>query len=147
MIEKTYSLLGLRKSTLLFHIRRNDRTVSQTIIRELTPELEEQCENKNLNYIHISDKFSLDKRHILLYGEIDLNSPIDIQQIKEFCYIPEDYDAYVHSNFNYDFGEFTTIGGIAKSHITYDPLLWFKYNYCLIGKPKKILIYKRYATH
>lgn len=145
MIESTYNLLGLRKTTLLFHIKRNNKTVSQTVMRELTDDLERQCEDKNLNYVHINDKFSLDKKHIVLYGEVDLDK--DIEQIKQFCYIPEDYDAHVHSNFNYENGTFTTIDGIAKGYITYDPVLWFKYNYCIIGKPKKILIYKKYASH
>lgn len=147
MIETTYSLLGLRKSTLLFHIKKNDKTISQTIMRELTKDEELQCEDKSLSHVHVNDKFSIDKRHIILYGEVDLNNPDDIESIKQFCYIPEDYDAHVHSKFDYERGEFTTIEGIAKSHITFDPVLWFKYNYCLIGKPKKILIYKRYAAH
>ena len=147
MIESTYSLLGLRKSTLLFHIKNNDKTVSQTVMRELTVDEELQCEDKNLSRVHVNDKFSIDKRHIILYGEVNLNNPDDIESIKQFCYIPENYDAYIHSKFNYEQSEFTTIDGIAKSHITFDPVLWFKYNYCLIGKPKKIIIYKRYAKH
>lgn len=147
MIEKTYNLLGLRKTVLLFHFKRNEKTVSETIMRELTEDEEKQCEDKTLSHIHVNDKISIDKRHIVLYGSVDLNNEDDIEQIKQFCYIPEDYDAYIHSNFNYTEGNFTTIDGIAKSSITFDPVLWFKYNYCLIGKPKKILIYKKYAKY
>lgn len=145
MIEKVYNLLGLRKTTILFLSRIGDKISSETIMRELTPELEEQCEDDNLSYVHLNDKVSINKNNIIVFGELDLNDPNDIESIKEYCYIPEDYDAHILSNFNYKDGTYTTIDGIAKSYITYNPVLWFKYNHCLIGKPKKILIYKKYA--
>lgn len=145
MKEKTFNLLGLRKSVILYHTKWNNRITSEVIMRELTPDEEEQCEDSSLEYIHINDNVSIDKRRIVLYGEVDLVK--DKDAILDFCYIPEYYDAHVHSNFNYEEGTFTTINGIAKSYITFDPILWFKYNYCLIGKPKKIIIYKKYAEH
>ena len=146
MIEKTYSLLGLRKTTTLYLFRRNGKVAVETIMRELTPEQEAQCEDKNLSFVHINDKLSIDKRHIILYGDVNLKKEEDVESIINYCYIPEDYDAHVHSNFNYEDGTFTTIEGIAKSYTTFDSLLWFKYNHCLIGKPKKILIYKKYGN-
>ena len=147
MIEKEYNLLGLKKSTILYLTKFNNRITSQTVMRELRPEEEKQCDDNSLEYVHVNDNVSINKRHILLYGEVNLNNPSDVEAIKRYCYIPEDYNAYIHSNFNYDKGNFVTIDGIAKGCITFDALLWFKYNYCLIGKPKKIIIFKKYAKY
>ena len=48
----------------------------------------------------------------------------------------------IHSNYDFDEGNVTIEGNIAKMYSCYDVVKWFKYNYVLIGKPNRILIYK-----
>ena len=48
----------------------------------------------------------------------------------------------VHSDFDFDTGKVKIEGTVAKTYSCYDVVKWFKYNYVLIGKPNRILIYK-----
>jgi hypothetical protein len=80
---------------------------------------------------------------IYIYGEIDLNNPDDIKIIKHFNIKNEEINSnFVHSNFDFDKGCFTTKDGVAKTYPTSDALLWFKYNYVLLGKPERVIIYR-----
>lgn len=80
-------------------------------------------------------------KDIYLYGEINFNNDDDIELIKRFKLINEDGN-YIHSNFDYEKGNFTTIDGIAKTYPTWDLINWFKYCHVLIGKPQRIIVYK-----
>lgn len=145
MIEKEYNLLGLRKSTTLFLFRYANGKISKIVtLRPLSENEEKQCEDDNTPYIELDNGVHIKKNRVILYGDIDITNKNDLNSIAYYCYIPEDYDARLHAYFNYDKGSFTTKDGVAKDTITYDPILWFKYNHCLIGKPKKVLIYKTY---
>ena len=53
-------------------------------------------------------------------------------------------DIYLYGELDFDKGNFTTIDGIAKQFQTWDALKWFKYCHILIGKPKRIIVYKRH---
>ena len=145
MIEREYNLLGLRKSTTLFLFRYNNGKISKVVtLQPLSENEEKQCEDDNTPYIELDNGKHIKKDRIILYGDIDIKNQNDLNSIAYYCYIPEDYNAIIYGNFNYDKGIFRTKDGIAKDAITYDPILWFKYNHCLIGKPKKVLIYKTY---
>lgn len=145
MIEKEYNLLGLRKTTTLFLFRYANGKINKIItLRPLSENEEKQCEDDSKLYIELDNGICIKKDRIILYGDIDIKNQNDLNSIAYYCYIPEDYNAILHAHFDYDKGSFTTKDGIAKDTITYDPILWFKYNHCLIGKPKKVLIYKTY---
>lgn len=81
------------------------------------------------------------------YGEIDINNVDDIEFINSLNIIsPEVWCPYVSvipTGFNYEEGTITTDDeGIVKVTDTWDKFNWFKYHYCLIGKPKRIIIYE-----
>ena len=84
---------------------------------------------------------------ILIYGEININDPHDVEIIKHFNIKNEEINSnFVHSNFDFENGCFTTKEGFAKTYPTSDALLWFKYNYVLLGKPKRIIVYRTTKT-
>lgn len=80
-------------------------------------------------------------KDIYLYGELDFDNPEDIHNIERFNLINPDGE-WMYSNVNYDKGNFTTIDGIAKQFQTWNALKWFRYCHILIGKPKRIIVYK-----
>ena len=80
---------------------------------------------------------------IYCYGDIDLSDKENVEYIKKFNLInQDDFSNTIHSNFNYEKGTVEYEDKIPKTYSTNDVMLWFKYNYLLIGKPKNILIYK-----
>lgn len=89
------------------------------------------------------DGADIPAKNIFLYGELDLNNPDDIENIEVFELIGKNMgDNYIYSNFNYENGTIEIENNIIKGYNTWNPLLWFKYCHCLIGKPKRIIVYK-----
>lgn len=81
-------------------------------------------------------------KDIYLYGEVDFNNNDDLDLIERFKLIDEDGN-WIYSNFDYEKGNFTTIDGIVKRYPTWNLINWFKYCHVLIGKPQRIIVYKR----
>lgn len=95
-----------------------------------------------------------DRSDIFFYGDIDLLNEKDIALIRDYNILFPDNNGYIHNNFNYEAGTFTlvaqpsgrsegeTIEYVVKEHHCSDPLVWFKYKHCLLGKPAKVVVYK-----
>lgn len=112
----------------------------------ITEQQENRIDNSKTYYGNIRferyDGAIVQAEDIYLYGELDFNNPEDVYNIEYFNLINPDGE-WIYSNIDYDKGNFTTIDGIAKQFQTWDALKWFKYCHILIGKPKRIIIYKR----
>jgi hypothetical protein len=96
---------------------------------------------KNTN----EEDFRVDIRDIYLYGHINLNNISDINAIINKNLVDNrvlENCNRLPSNFNYEKGTITPISEIYKEAPTYDPLAWFKYNHCLIGKPERVIVYR-----
>lgn len=111
----------------------------------ITEQQENRIDNSKTYYGNIRferyDGTIVQAEDIYLYGELDFNNPEDIHNIEYFNLINPDGE-WIYSNIDYDKGNFTTIDGIAKQFQTWDALKWFKYCHILIGKPKRIIVYK-----
>lgn len=85
-------------------------------------------------------------KDIYLYGKVDFDNDDDLDFIKKFNLINSSIkdNNMMHANFNYDNGTCTTINGIIKTTSTWDAIEWFMYNYALIGKPERIIVYKKH---
>ena len=93
----------------------------------------------------IDGKYFVPKRDIFLYGEIDLNNSDDLELIKDTDIMTDEINqaSNIPSDFDYETGDvYANNEGIYKCHDTWNKLDWFKFNYCLLGKPSKIIIYK-----
>lgn len=97
-------------------------------------------EYENLHFIK-DNKVIAKGKEIILYGEVDLNNPIDLNYIQKFNLIDEEH-SWIYSNINFDTGDVSSVNGIIQQHPTFNPIKWFKYCHLLIGKPKRIIIYK-----
>lgn len=137
-MAKVIKLLGIRQKAILSRIKVMGNNVF-TVMLPLTEEQEKVLDRDER--IEIDNKI-ITKDNIYCYGEIDVNNPEDIAYIKKFNIINLDSSNSVYSNYDYDTGEVIVEGNVAKTHDCYDVVKWFKYNYLLIGKPNRILIYK-----
>ena len=143
MIEKEINLLGI------FNMTRLCLTESiknkKIVIMEATTEEEEQRIDKSKDYYgsirYNKNNLVIDSKDIYLYGEVNLNDENDINFIKRF-YLINPETSFIYSNFDYDRGVYTTVNLKPRWCTTFDPIKWFKYNYCLIGKPNRIIIYR-----
>lgn len=79
---------------------------------------------------------------IFFYGEVDLNKEEDLMSIRDFNLVSRDGTGMIYTRFNYKAGTFDLIDGQVKWGPTSDPIEWFKFNHCRIGKPKRVIVYK-----
>ena len=92
-----------------------------------------------------ADGIVINAKDIILYGTIDLDNEEDINYIERFNLMHEDASKnWIYTNLDFDTGELETINGKLVGISTYDPIEWFEYNYLLLGKPERIIIYKYY---
>lgn len=131
------NLLGIRKQTILCHF---EKICDLAVMKEIT-ETDEKNIDKGLRF-NTGTQF-IEKDKIILYGEIDFNNKNDVKLIKnKNLMFPEIVSNIVYSTFDYKFGIATPINNVYKMTIEVDPVKWFMYNYCLIGKPKRVIVYK-----
>lgn len=142
-------LLNTKKKVLL---SRSDKGDYGIFMEEISTETEAKIDKQN--DIHGSfcyktfDGFVISNTNTYLYGEIDLNNKKDIKYLMKFGNIilnPYDYHNWYYTSFDYETGninfdeEQKAWKGI---NFIADPIKWFKYQYCILGKPKRIIIFK-----
>lgn len=131
------NLLGIRKQTILCHF---EKMCDLAVMKEIT-ETDEKNIDKGLRFNTGTQFIERDK--IILYGEIDFNNKNDVKLIKnKNLMFPKTVSNIVYSTFDYKSGIATSINNVYKMTIEVDPVKWFMYNYCLIGKPKRVIVYK-----
>lgn len=131
------NLLGIRKQTILCHF---EKICDLVVMKEIT-ETDEKNIDKGLRFNTGTQFIERDK--IILYGEIDFNNKNDVKLIKnKNLMFPEIVSNIVYSTFDYKSGIATSINNVYKMTIEVNPVKWFMYNYCLIGKPKRVIVYK-----
>lgn len=134
---KKLNILGIRKKAILSHFRGIKEEVS--VMMPITEEQEKEIISSNK---FVNDDYEINMNNIYAYGEINLNTQEDINAIKSFNLIDDgDTANIVYSNTNYETGE-VEYDKIPKYYNEWDILKWFKYNLCLIGNPKRIIIFK-----
>ena len=114
------------------------------IIEPITEEQEERIDKSKLYYgqLHYEkDDIIVEGRNIIMYGEINIKDKDDIDLINHFNLINVD-GSWIYSNFDYKKGIAVINDDKTFTYPTYNALEWFKYCYCMIGKPKRIIVYK-----
>ena len=142
-MQKT-NIMGIRSKVILNRLGLNYLVMEKLSDKDnelLDTAMELDREAKFL----IDGKYFVPKRDIFLYGEIDLNNQDDLDLIEDTDIMTDEINlaSNIPSNFDYETGDvYTDKEGIYKCHDTWNKLDWFKFNYCLLGKPSKIIIYK-----
>ena len=141
------NIMGIRSSVIL-----NRYLTNYLMLEELSEEderfIDETAETSDEMYFLKkigNNTFKIPARDIFLYGEIDVNNKSDLQLLQKTDIITQEVNqaAYIPSDFDYETGNvFADKDGIYKTHDTWNKIDWFKFNHCLIGKPKRIIIYR-----
>lgn len=147
MQEKIISLLGIRQRAILHRFdgsKGKEIVIMKAISEEEEIEIDNSDSGGGVKFYH--DDFTqrmIPATDIYMYGEINFDDEEDKALIKRYNLV-DDYilSSWVHSNFDYEHGTFTTKDGKVKAAPTADPVKWMKYNHVLIGKPKRIIVYK-----
>lgn len=144
MYEKQMNIMGKFKRTILNHSKEGI-----IVLQVLTDKEEQQIDKSEKEYGEL--KYLFDKKYLIrakniyLYGDLNLNNKEDIKLIDKFKnVICDDLNPanWIYSNINFETGEVTSNEeGIYKGYSTTNYMKWFLYNYLLIGKPKKIIVY------
>lgn len=153
MENELYNILGTRQRVILCHTKRNkDADYNTVTYMEAIDEKQEIAIDKSkLYYGEVIFKTNKEKdidehivyaKNIIFYGDINLDSEEDLDCIFDFNLMTP-WDAFemnnvMPSNFNYD-------TGLCSNKTTFscnDRIKWFKYNYCKLGKPEKVICYK-----
>lgn len=137
-MAKVVNLFGIRKKAILCRTKYMGE-YTYTVMKEITESQEKELDD--LESITIDNKI-ISKDNIYCYGEIDISNKEDIDYLKKFNIINLDAENNIHANYDYEKGNVLIEGNIAKMSPIWDVIKWFKYNYLLIGKPKRIIIYK-----
>lgn len=133
---KEINLLGIRKRAILCRTSGIGEPTF-TVMCPLTAKQEKELdmyENTTINERRIT------RKSIYIYGEVNLDNQSDLDVIKKLNISNADGNN-VYSNFDYEKGIVTYEDKVTLK-LTWNVLDWFKYNYCLIGKPARIVIYE-----
>lgn len=136
MTMKRINLLGIRKQVVLRHFE-GFKGGSCAVMRAITLD-EEKTIDRTKSY-RLENGASLDTSSIYFYGDIDITNEADIDLIRHKNLINE--DCQIRSNFDYDKGEHDVIDQVRYSVVN-DVIKWFKYNYCMLGKPERVIVFK-----
>ena len=132
------NLFGIRERTILSRTK-NLGNYIYVVMKSITKEDEKTLDD--MEELNINGNI-VTKDDIYCYGEFDITNLEDINYVKKFNIINLDSNNQIHSNFDFETGEVIIEDNIVKTHDCYDAVKWFKYNYLLIGKPNRIIIYK-----
>nr|UVM96019.1 MAG: hypothetical protein [Bacteriophage sp.] len=109
-------------------------------MRAITEKQEKELDTREQTTL--DNGFTVSRKSIYIYGEVDFTSEEDIAAIKKLHLIDDsDKGNPIPSGFSYLTGEVEFEDNI-KYRPTWDEFEWFKYNYCLIGKPQRIVIHE-----
>lgn len=137
------NIMGIRSSVILNKYRA-DWLIMEEITEEQEKEIDIRGDIDEIYYITKSN-IKIPAKDIFLYGEIDLESHSDLELIRKADIVTQEVNnaAVIPSNFDYESGfVYTDKEGQYKVYNTWNKVNWFKYNHCLIGKPKRVIIYR-----
>lgn len=138
--------MGRRKFIVLSRFD-SDASVPCVRLEAIDEEIENKIDAliKYGGFVKLNSGVTIIKNDVYVYGDINIKSKADIQYLNKFEKIilnPYTMTTFIPTSFDYDKSNYVEEDGVAiGSPFQSNYLKWFKYNYCLIGKPKKIIIY------
>lgn len=122
----------------------------KVVLAKLTKAEEDEIDNYYKThgvYLYTKNgKFVAKDKNIISYGELNINSKEDINFIRDKHLMDSIQDIYIPLGYDYNTNQIVydiKDGKYYKNRLIGDPLEWFKYKHGCIGKPKRIIIYKK----
>lgn len=101
----------------------------------------------NRDYKYNSPKYGIiESENVYHIGELNFDNP-EIVSLADNLKIVPDNGYKIYSSFDFENAELKTENGVLKWYDTYNPVKILKYNYCQIGKPKYVIIFKGFTKH
>lgn len=142
------NLLGVLKRAMI--CRFNERGFQTNVM--ITPITEDQeITLDRSKSIYLEGVGSINRDDAFFYGEVDLNNQTDINEINRNNFFMKDGTGMIPITFNYDRAchtlkdvriDETRSEKQIKHGPCCDPVAWFKYKYCLIGKPQRVIVFR-----
>lgn len=145
MVDKSYNVLGMSLRTTLCHTsvgKDKYYVYMEPITEEQEKDIDESAEYFK-EYRFCREEFDVQGKDIYMFGLLDINNEEDLNLIISNNLINGNDGSWIISDFDYDTGAIRTRDGIMWKYPTYDPILYFKYCHLLIGKPERIIIYRK----
>mgnify|MGYP003332628166 CR=1 FL=1 len=145
MEKKIRRILGTKKEVMM------NRSNLFVMLMEPITEKDEELIDKSKEVDFPTELFKnrkgieISPKNIFLYGEVNIDNKDDIALINKHDIITlEIFGASnMPADFNYETGIITSDEyGTFKTTDTWNKLKWFKYKYCLLGKPNRVVLYK-----
>lgn len=138
---KIRSILGIRPKKVMICRTESIKGNLPVFIEAITEDDEKAIEDSkakrgDVNFLTASGEI-VDNSRIYMFGEVDLNTEEDLHIIEKYNLVSPNGNC-INSDFDYDKGTVT----IDKWYQTFNPIIWFKYCHCLLGKPKRIIVYR-----
>ena len=148
-MTKIKNLFNISKTIMLSRSDKKDYAVfMEPITEEMEHNFDKQLDYKNKFTYKTIKGYVVNNSSVYLYGEINLDNKNDIKYLDKFkkaILNPYDTCNWYYSTFDYESGTITynedRKAFIGNNFVT-NYIAWFKQQYCKIGKPKRIIIYK-----
>lgn len=149
-MPKTKSLFNISKTVLLSRSDKRDYGVyMEAIDKETEINFDKQIRSKGTFVYKTISGVAINNSAVYLYGEINLNNEEDIKYLNKFknaILNPFDIGTWYYTSFDYNTG-LIIYNEDKKAYLginfIVDHIAWFKQQYCKIGKPQRIIIYKK----
>ena len=124
-------------SIILYRFEDISKRGDVVMLRGITKKEEEEFDE---NEVFIDDKGNyINKSKVFFYGEINTKEETDRDIINRKGLVDDSLQhSWIPANFNYTFGT----GEVNSWFPTADPVKWFQFCHCRIGKPKRVIAYR-----
>lgn len=149
-MKKTRCLFNTQKRVLLSRSEKAEYAVfMEAITKDDERKIDEQNNTKGVFSFKTLKGNIINNNNTYLYGSINLNSKKDIDYLLKFgkaILNPYDYHNWYYTSFDYETGIITyneNRGSYLGINFISDVIKWFKFHYCILGKPERVIIYKQ----
>lgn len=134
---KVIAILGLHPYSILF--RTEDTNAKCRILMPISEKQEKELEENS--FLQLPNGFIIKGEKVVTYGEHNINTDEGKNYIDSINICSKDSDNWIYTDINFKTGEVFERDGKFYQTTTWNNVIWFKYNLCLIGNPKRVLIF------
>lgn len=136
---KTMNILGSRSYTILY--RTETSSISKyRVMLPITEKQEEELDKKKM--LTLNADFTINGDKVLTYGEHEVDKKEGRNYLRNINICSLDSENFVYTNIDYKTGQvYSDENGKFLQSPTWDNIVWFMYNLCLLGNPQRIVIF------
>lgn len=151
-MKKEFNCQSIDNIAILSHTNKGYKDAYLVLMHAISEEDEKRIDDSieenptGRPMYHLDNKIIATGKNIYTYGTVNLKNKEDIDFINTLDIVNPDVmnsGNWIPSKFDYNKGIIESDeDGIVRWYQTWNNLKWFMYNYCRIGKPKRVIIYR-----